>query len=209
MRLRHTVAVTSLLALLALAAPAHADDPQGFIEHEHAKLSQLLHQPQSAARDGQVDTALAGFVDYDDLVRRTFGEPCHPSLPNCEDLWAGYSDAQKAELHDLVKQLVQKTYRKNLMKTLDYDVSYKGSREAGGDTRVLTEAKSKTNPRDTPVRIDYVVKSEDAGFRVVDIVTEGSSLTKNYYEQFRKKMHNPDEGYDNIVARLKDKIAKS
>ena len=47
------------------------------------------------------------------------------------------------------------------------------------------------------------------GFKVVDIVTEGSSLTKNYYDQFRKKMHNPDEGYPNIVQKLKDKIAKA
>jgi ABC-type transporter MlaC component len=43
---------------------------------------------------------------------------------------------------------------------------------------------------------------------VVDIVTEGSSLAKNYYEQFRKKMDNPGEGYTNIVQKLKDKIAK-
>jgi hypothetical protein len=42
----------------------------------------------------------------------------------------------------------------------------------------------------------------------VDIVTEGSSLTKNYYEQFRKKMENPAEGYANIRQKLKDKIAK-
>jgi hypothetical protein len=42
----------------------------------------------------------------------------------------------------------------------------------------------------------------------VDIVTEGSSLTKNYYEQFRRKMENPAEGYSNIVQKLKDKVAK-
>jgi len=46
------------------------------------------------------------------------------------------------------------------------------------------------------------------GPRVVDIVTEGSSLTKNYYDQFRKKMDDPNEGYPNIVQKLKDKIAK-
>src|ERR1700735_1702967 len=114
MRLRHTLAISSWLALLAVAVPAHADDAQGFIEHEHVKLAQLLHQAPSPARDNEVDSALAGFVDYDDLVRRAFGEPCHTSMPNCEDLWAGYSDAQKTELHDLLKQLVQKSYRKKL-----------------------------------------------------------------------------------------------
>jgi phospholipid transport system substrate-binding protein len=129
-------------------------------------------------------------------------------MQGCEDLWSGYSDSQKAEVRDLLSQLVRKSYRKNLLKTLDYDVSYRGSKDDGGDTKVRTEAKSKAKPRDPAVRVDYVVKQTGEGYRVVDIVTEGSSLTKNYYEQFRKKMHNPAEGYPNIVQKLREKIAK-
>jgi phospholipid transport system substrate-binding protein len=195
-----------VLASFAVAAPAHAEDAQGFIEHEHHKLDQLLHQPASPARDTQINAALDGFVDYDELARRAFGEPCPAAIPSCEDLWASYNDAQKVELRDLLKQLVEKNYRKNLTKTLDYDVSYKGSKGAGGDTRVLTEAKSKTNPREEPFRVDYVVKQTANGYRVVDIITEGSVLTKDYYEQFLKKQRN--EGYDAIVSKLKEKIAK-
>jgi ABC-type transporter MlaC component len=208
MRLRHFIALSTTLGAIALSLPAHAEDAQSFIQHEHAKLEQLLHQPQSAARDAQIDAALDHFVDYDNLTRRAFGEPCALSLPGCEDLWAGYSDAQKAELKDLLTKLVRKSYRKNLMKTLDYDVSYRGSKDESGATKVRTEAKSKVKPRDPAVRIDYVVEQTPAGYRVVDIITEGSSLTKNYYEQFRKKMHDPNEGYPNIVQKLKDKIAQ-
>jgi ABC-type transporter MlaC component len=206
MRLRHLLTVSAVLASFAAAVPAHAEDAQGFIQHEHHKLDQLLHQPPSPARDSQVNAALDGFVDYDELARRAFGEPCPVAIPSCEDLWGGYSDAQKSELRDLLKQLVEKNYRKNLTKTLDYDVSYRGSRGVGGDTRVLTEAHSKNNPREEPFRVDYVVKQTGSGYRVVDIITEGSVLTKDYYEQFLKKQHN--EGYDAIVSKLKEKIAK-
>jgi ABC-type transporter MlaC component len=206
MRLVHILTISSALAALAIAAPAHAGDAQGFIQSEHHKLDQLLHQPSSAARDSQINAALDGFVDYDELARRAFGEPCPAAIPSCEDLWSTYNDGQKAELRDLLKQLVEKNYRKNLTKTLDYDVSYKGSKGAGGDTKVLTEAKSKTNPREEPYRVDYVVKQTASGYRVVDIITEGSVLTKDYYEQFLKKQHN--EGYDAIVSKLKEKIAK-
>jgi ABC-type transporter MlaC component len=194
---------------LALAAPASAEGvgAQGFIQHEHSKLERMLRDPPSPARDAQINQALEGFVDFDELARRAFGEPCPASIPSCDDLWAGYSDAQKAELKDLLGQLVRKSYRKNLTKTLDYDVAYRGERTAAGDTRVLTEAKSKSKPRDPAVLVDYVVKQTGAGYRVVDIITEGSSLTKNYYDQFRKKMNNPSEGYPNIVQKLHDKIA--
>jgi phospholipid transport system substrate-binding protein len=208
--MRRPFAFLALLATAAVAVPgtARADDAQGFIHREHEKIERLLHQPASGSRDGEINQALDTFVDYDELTRRAFGEPCHPSLPNCEDLWSQYNDAQKSELHDLMKQLVQKNYRKNLMKTLDYDVDYRGQHEAGNDTRVSTEAKNRQKPRDPSVRVDYIVAQTSSGYRVVDIVTEGSSLAKNYYEQFRKKMDNPGEGYTNIVQKLKDKIAK-
>ncbi len=202
-RFRHILALVSSVGLLALASPPRAHDPQGFIQSHHTRLQTMLHAPASAGRDAQVSAALDGFVDYDELVRRAFGEPCHVSIPTCDDLWAKYSDDQKRELHDLLKQVVESSYRKNLTKTLDYDVSYKGSRDAGGDTRVLTEAKSKTNPRDTPVRVDYMVKQTPHGPRVVDIITEGSSFSKNLYVQFRKM-----DDYGKIVEKLKEKIAK-
>jgi phospholipid transport system substrate-binding protein len=205
---RTPFALVALASLLSLTSTAHAEDAQGFIQREHEKVDRLLHEPASGTRDTEINQALDTFVDYDELTRRAFGEPCHPSLPNCEDLWSHYSDAQKGELHDLLKQLVQKSYRKNLLKTLDYDVDYRGTRDSGNDTRVSTEAKNRTKPRDPAVRVDYVVAQTGSGFRVVDIVTEGSSLAKNYYEQFRKKMDNPDEGYQNIIQKLKDKIAK-
>lgn len=208
MPVRRFVACLSVLAALAFAAPASADEAQGFIENEHTKLDHLLHEPTSPARDSQVNDALDSFVDYGELTRRAFGQPCPSSLPACEDLWAKYSDSQRAELKDLLSQLVRKSYRKNLVKTLDYDVSYHGERDTGGDTRVLTEAKNKARPREPSVRIDYVVKQTSSGYRVVDIITEGSSLTKNYYDQFRKKMDNPAEGYSNIVQKLREKIAK-
>jgi phospholipid transport system substrate-binding protein len=210
MRLRHILVLSSALTALAVTAPgrAAAEDAQAFVEHQHHRIEQLLHQPESPSRDSQVHESLSAFVDYDELTHRAFGEPCPSSEPSCDDLWSKYDDGQRSEVRGLLEQLVRKTYQRNLMKTLDYDVTYRGSRDAGGDTRVLTEAKNKLKPREPAVRVDYVVKQTSGGPKVVDIITEGSSLTKNYYDQFRKKMNNPGEGYSNIVQKLKEKIAK-
>jgi ABC-type transporter MlaC component len=205
---RSLLALGPALALLVLAPPAHAGDAQDFIQHEHADLERMLHQPPSSARDAEVNRALDGFVDYDELTRRAFGQPCHASLPNCDNIWASYDTDQQREVNSLLKQLVEKSYRKNLLKTLDFDIAYRGERGQGGDMRVITEAQDRSKPHEPPVRVDYILKQTPNGWRVVDIVTEGSSLTKNYYDQFRKKMHNPNEGYPNIVAKLREKIAK-
>jgi phospholipid transport system substrate-binding protein len=210
MRFRHILAASSALAALAISVPSNAvaEDPQTFVEHQHHHIEQLLHEPESPSRDSEVHESLARFVDYDELTHRAFGDPCPIAEPGCENLWTQYDDEKKGQLRTLLEQLVRKTYQRNLLKTLDYDVTYKGSRDVSGDTRVLTEAKNKLKPREPAVRVDYVVKQTSGGPKVVDIITEGSSLTKNYYDQFRKKMHNPAEGYPNIVQKLKEKIAK-
>jgi ABC-type transporter MlaC component len=210
---RHVRYVLSAIvgfAALAVSVPSNAspEDAQAFVDHEHHRLEALLHEPESSGRDAKLHDALGTFVDYDELTHRAFGEPCPPAEPSCDDLWSKYDDGQKTELRTLLEQLVRKNYQRNLLKTLDYDITYRGSRDTAGDTRVLTEAKSKLKPREAPVRVDYLVKQTANGPKVVDIITEGSSLTKNYYDQFRKKMNNPAEGYPNIVQKLREKIAK-
>ena len=114
---------------------------------------------------------------------------------------------QKKEVSALLRQLIQKNYQKNLEKTLDYEITYKGEKIDAGDTKIRTEAKSKSKPRDPVVLIDYVVREANRKLAIVDIVTEGTSLTKSYYEQFDKKLKDPALGYSNIVQKLRAKIA--
>jgi ABC-type transporter MlaC component len=198
-----------LLAGLAFAAPASADEgAEKFIQNEHAKLETILRQPASAARDAQVTNTLDTMVDYDELGRRAFGQPCPHAVSACTNHRGELTDQQKAEVTGLLKKLVEKNYRKNLIKTLDYEVTYKGQKDVDGDSKIRTEAKSKLKPRDPAVQVDYVVKAIGNGYKVVDIVTEGSSLTKNYYDQFHKFLTTPGQGYPHIVKKLNEKLAK-
>jgi len=198
-----------LLATLAFAPAASADEgAQKFVQTEHVKLEALLRQPASAARDGQVTHTLDTMVDYDELARRAFGQPCPPTHSSCVNHWAELTEQQRTEVSALLKRLVEKNYKKNLIKTLDYEVTYRGQKEVAGDAKIRTEAKSKLKPRDPAVQVDYVVKPTGPGYRVVDIVTEGSSLTKNYLDQFHKMLTTPGQGYPHVVKKLNEKINK-
>jgi ABC-type transporter MlaC component len=196
MRIRHFFQAAVLLGALSFAGSAFAEDAQEMIQREQEKVVQLLHQPRSQARDRQVNQILDAMVDYDLLSARCFG--AH---------WDELNDAQKAESRDLIRQIVEKSWRRNLTRTLDYEVLWKGV-EAGdndGEKEVKTEAKSKTNSREPPVRVDYVVTESD-GWKVIDIVTEGSSLTTNYYRQIHGMMTTDGQGYPYVVQKLKEKI---
>jgi len=53
-----------------------------------------------------------------------------------------------------------------------------------------------------------VLEGRSGRYRIVDLVTEGASLTKSYYEQFRRMLADPSEGFPHIVERLRAKIAE-
>ncbi len=207
-RIRQSLAAAALAfscAFVAGNASADADGAKTFVEREHTQLKKLV---ETNATDGDVSKAIDGMVDYDGLAKRTLGSPCPPSVPSCVNHWNDLSAEQRTEVTGLLRRLVEKNYHKNLTKTKEYDISYKGSKEAGENlSKVKTEAKSKANPRDPAVQVDYVILGGGDKYKVVDIVTEGSSMTKNYYDQFHRMLTTDGQKYPYLVQKLRDKIA--
>ncbi len=199
--------LTVALGLLPASAIAQGS-AQEFVEQEHGKLLVLMRQSAGPGRDASISQELGRMVDYEELARRTFGKTCPATIPRCQNHWDELTAPQKVEVTSLLRKLVERNYKKNLKKTLDYEVAFKGSRSiANGDTKIRTEAKSKVKVREAPVTVDYVVVAAGTGFKVVDIVTEGSSLVKNYYEQFHRMLTTAGQGYPLVVKRLTDRIA--
>jgi ABC-type transporter MlaC component len=210
MRIRNAIH-SGLLGAAVLTCGAIAsgrEDALAFIRKEHETLTALLRQPASPSRDAQVDSRLSSLVDYEEFARRAFGEPCPAARPSCTNHWATLTAKQRAEVTPLLKQLIMKTERKNALKTLDYQIDYKGQRDSEAGSMVRMEARSKLSPRDPPLLIDYLVAVRGESLHVVDMVTEGSSRAKNYYDQFNRMLSNPEQGYPHVVAKLKEKIAK-
>ena len=184
-----------------MGATASADDASAlkFVQDEQAQVEKLLRANAGvAATNAEIDK----FVDYGEFARRSLGQPCPPAVPQCVNQWAKLTSDQQAEMMRLLRLVLQKSYRNTIAKTLDYDVSYKAIKPSAlGDSRIRSAAKSKLNPRDPEIQVDYLVKTQ-----VVDMVAEGASITKNYYDSLNKKITN--EGYAGAVKMLNDKINK-
>ena len=212
MRRPLTIAFAWITTMAVAHTAAAAANPESFVRTEHTKLTSLLRQSVSVSREAQVSMTLGGVIDYEELTQRAFGSPCPAQLAKCVNHWAALNDAQKTETRALLRKLIEKNYKKNLTKTLDYEITYKGATPLAGNARVRTEAKSKAKLRDPAVQVDYLVRDRSAEqgveFRVVDIITEGSSLTKNYYEQFHKMLITAGQGYPHIVKKINEKLAK-
>ena len=207
---RFTSSTLALLAslLFAAASASAGDEPaaQYFVKKNHDQIMETLRLAPSPARDAKLDDAMGKLIDFDEVVARAFGEPCPQGVAKCTNHWAEFTPKQQVEVRDLLKKLVQKQYRKNLQKTLTYELKMGGTKPLAGLIRVRAEAASTTDAREAAVRIDYFV-TDVRGQRVVDVALEGSSMTKNYYEQFHKMLVRPEQGFAHVVKKIKEKLS--
>jgi phospholipid transport system substrate-binding protein len=185
------------LLVLSISTSALAGEPsaEGFIKAKQTELSSLLKKGKGAGIDKKVDDVFDQMLDYEALAKESLGKH-----------WDELKDAEKKDFQEVLKKLVKNAYRKNLKKTLDYDVTFKGEGKAKKGMLVKTVAKNKKNDREEPVSIDYLLHKVDGKWRVYDIVTEGSSLVGNYRSQFRRVIK--QKGFPELMARMKKKLDK-
>jgi len=185
-----------IAAVIAVTVPAVAADDSAlsFMKERQTELVGLIHKGGGADNAKKIENTFDATLDYDALAQGSL-----------ETQWAERSDAERKEFQDTLKKLVQRAYRKNLDRTASYDVSFDGESKQGDGMLVRTTAKSRTNVREEPISIDYIVHKAGPAWRVQDIITEGSSLVKNYRQQFTRIIKK--DGFAELMRRMKAKLA--
>ena len=192
-----------MLAILAVLGPfgphaqdaRAAEDPMVFVKTKQTQVSALLHQPPSPSREKRLAEVLDSMLDYDQLAQQSMANH-----------WDDLTPAQRKEFTQLLKELVRRSYERNIKGILDWRVEYVGQDSDPNGVTVHTRATSKTNPREEPISIDYKLVEVSNNWRVYDIVTEGSSLVNNYRNQFNRIMQK--DGFDALIRRMKTKVAQ-
>jgi len=184
-------AVLTGLPSLAAAEPA----AQSALKAKQAELGTLLKKGKSANNEKKIEAIFDELLDYDALAKDSLGSH-----------WDSVSESERKDFQDVLKRLVRNAYRKNLKKTLSYEVQYKGSDEGKKGVVIHTVAKSKKNAREEPVSIDYTMHKVDGKWRVRDLTTEGSSLVRNYKSQFGRVIKK--KGFPELMRRMKKKLEK-
>lgn len=183
------VVLAAALSVTPVAlAGASAED---FVKAKQTELMSLVKQGKG---DKEVDKVFDQVLDYRVLAEAALGEH-----------WADRTPAEREEFTSLLSQLVRASYRKNLKKTLGYDVTYQGTEKGKDGDIVRTVAKNTKDAREEPMSIDYVVRAQGSGQRIVDVVTEGSSMVGNYRSSFNRIMKKG--GFAEVLKRMRKKVA--
>ena len=196
-------------AVAFVAAPAVAQEPptgaggpaQTFMQARDTSVREIMHRPtrtapQREARTTALTQALHDLLDYDELARRSLAEHFATATP-----------AQRTAFVDLLRQLVERSYRKNLDTTMSYQISWLGESATDGGRLVRTSARSRTNGREPAVSIDYSLHQVGTGWKVFDIATDGQSLLRTYRRDFHRIIR--DRGFDGLLQRMRDKLAQA
>ena len=182
----------SLGLTIAGAQFAYAGPATDEVKAKQTALYDLLAKPGT---EKKVAATFDEVLDYDTIAQGSLGSE-----------WANRSDAEKAQFSDLLKQLVRRSYERNIKKTLNYNIEYTAEAPKGSQIVVSTKAVSKTDKRADPVEIDYTLAQKDGKWRIQDIKTDGVSLVSSYRSQFTKIFKK--DGFPVLIQKMKDKIAK-
>src|SRR5262249_49545325 len=138
----------SLVVALVTSPVAFAGDeaPLDFVKARQTELSALVKKGSAPDAKKKIENVFDAILDYDALARDSLREN-----------WDGRSDAERKEFQDVLKQLVQRAYRRNLDRTLNYDVTFEGASPQDQSVVVRTVAQNRKNAREEPISIDYTL----------------------------------------------------
>jgi len=187
--------IAVLLLLLTLAPLAFAAAAEDYVKAKQTELTALIKKPRTPESDATLIKLFDGLLDYETLAKDSLGEE-----------WDKRTPEERKEFQQLLSTLVQRAYTKGIRDTLDYDVAFRGEIEGKGGKVVQTVATHRTDKRKEPVHIDYLVRQNGSVWRVVDIVTEGSSLVANYKNQFRRVIE--QKGFGGLLEKMRTKAAE-
>jgi phospholipid transport system substrate-binding protein len=187
--------LAALALSFTLSLPAFAGAASDTLKAKHTALTDLVSRPKTTENEHKIDEVFDEVFDYDSLAKATL-----------KDSWDDRSPAERADFSALLKELVRNAYRRNIKKTLGYGVEYVSELDGDAGKVVHTVATNAHNKREDPVSIDYVLHQVNGTWRIGDIVTEGSSLVRNYRNQFRKVIQK--HSFEELLKRMKAKRDK-
>jgi phospholipid transport system substrate-binding protein len=196
----------AVLVLLSLTSSFVADaaprkTATDAMKDANARLRTLLaktppDQAPSAEVAKQVTGELRDLFDIGLLTQRAL-----------VDQWDKMTPAQRTELVDTLRQIVEKNYLSQLRSNLDYKIDYGTEEKQGDEVLVHTIIRGKKNGRPTKIKVDYKLVAAGDQWRVYDVITEDVSILDNYRSQFNRII--AKEGVPGLIARMKAKLDKS
>jgi phospholipid transport system substrate-binding protein len=171
-KLRALLLVAVIGLAPGMARAADAADPASFIDGLVAGALQTLRNPAlpEAEREARLGAMLTRNFDLPRIARYVLGR-----------YWTTASDDERRSFARLFEQRVVRSYAARLGQYTSETVKVTGMRPESDTAAVVTS--QIVHPSGPPTRVEWRVRREDDGYRVIDIDVEGVSLALTEREQ--------------------------
>jgi phospholipid transport system substrate-binding protein len=198
--MKTTLALISLVCAIGTSSAARAESPMALLKHSNDDVRQILKQQQggaaSTAQKERVKQIVNGFLDYDELAKRSLAA-----------YWEKTPPAERTEFVRVFRELIERNYVKQLRSNVDYDIKYGDEEIHGAEATVHSTVTSSRNGRSADTTIDYKLAARGRGWAVYDVITDDVSLLRNYRSQFAKIIEK--DGFSALIAKMKKRLAET
>lgn len=200
MKIRLVAKLCLTLTLLAAIFPSlgRANSPSlDHLKTSLASVQEVLADPQLAGakqlhqRRKLVRVVLLQIFDFDEMSRRSLGANARR-----------YKD-RLSEFTPLFVDFLEHNYMAILEANGDAKIQYMREMTSGEYVQINTRTKLKDG---SEYRVDYKLHTNQAGWRVYDVVVEGISLVNNYRSQFDRILNKTS--FDELLKDLREKRDK-
>jgi phospholipid transport system substrate-binding protein len=186
-------------ARAADAAPPANSSPMAELKKSNAQLDKVLQKnkpnwsPEAELERSEVKKLVGSFLDYQELAHRALAKH-----------WDKLTPKQREEFVETLRQLVERSYLKQVHGSPNYNIKYDKEEKNGSEADVTATLNTVARGKKTKVALEYKMLWKDGHWVVYDVVTDEQSMLENYRAEFNKIINR--DGFDALLKKMRKKL---
>jgi phospholipid transport system substrate-binding protein len=191
--------VSGSVARAAETAPPPNSSPMAELKKSNAQLDKVLQKnkpnwsPEAELERTEVKKLVGSFLDYQELAHRSLAKH-----------WDKLTPKQRDEFVETLRQLVERSYLKQVHGNPNYNIKYDKEEKTGSEADVTATLNTVARGKKTKVALEYKMLWKDGHWVVYDVITDEQSMLENYRAEFNKIINR--DGFDALLKKMRKKL---
>jgi len=183
------------------APPPANSSPMAELKKSNERLDKVLMKnrpnwsPEAELQREEVRKLVGSFLDYAELSRRSLARH-----------WDTISSKQREDFVNTLRELVERSYLKQVHGNANYNIKYDKEIKDGSDATVTGTLNTTARGKKVKIALEYKMLWKGDHWVVYDVVTDEQSMVENYRAEFNKIINK--DGFDALLKRMKKKLDK-
>ena len=181
--------------------PPASSSPMAELKQSNEKLDKILQKKrpgwsiEADAQRADVRKLVGSFLDYGELARRALAKH-----------WDGLNVKQREEFVDTLRELVERSYLKQVHGNANYNIKYDKETKQDREADVTGVLNTMARGKKVKIALEYKMLWKGDHWVVYDVVTDEQSMLENYRAEFNKIINK--DGFEALLKRMKKKLAE-